>query len=198
MSGDCMGEGVWVMQKRKHEPQMPGSRRYMLREPDPKSRFAAFLDASGLCWKPDWDVVRRNMIDFYATNAPATEEDVKAFAQAYDKMLERWGKRRRGSPGNNEALQFAVFIAVEAERRLSALPGSVSVRSDVATALGLVPDTVGKTWKAGRALKAKIEAARAAEIVPGEAHLAFLLFCEVGRRVVQVYPEFRMRYRRMN
>jgi hypothetical protein len=94
-------------------------------------------------------------------------------------------RKRRGSPGNNRAFQIIVFMACETERQLPPVLGSVSVRADVAAALGLVPDTVGKAWKAGRGW------------VWAGAREARLNTTGHGRlKVAEVWPEFRLRFRR--
>ncbi len=195
MSGDCMGEGVWVMQKRKHEPQVPGSRRYMLREPDRRSRFAAFLDTIGL--EHSEDASNQTVVDKFLAQNP-TEDQTAAFLALQEDLDKRSTKRkRRGSPGNNRAFQVLVFMACETERQLQPVPGSVSVRADVAAALGLVPDTVGKAWKAGRGWV--LAAAREGQVnTTGHGPLVLASMRFLRLKVAEIWPEFRLRYRRLH
>lgn len=180
------------MHKRAREPQMPGSRRYMLREPDPKSRFAAFLDVIGM--EHSEDASNRVLVEKFMAQNP-TEKQKAAFLALQEDLEKRSVKRKsRGSPGNNRAFQVLVFMACETERQLQPLPGGVSVRADVAAALGLVPDTVGKNWKAGR--KWVLQAAREGQLnTTGHGPLVLASFRFLRLKVAEVWPEFRQRYR---
>ena len=189
------------MQKRKHEPQMPGSRNYRLREPVAPG-LAAFLEALDLNREPDWAAARAEMLDYYASQRPhATSDELDRVAKAYDARAERLLARRVGSPGNNAAYTFVVAAALELECRLRKrhpLPGSVSARIDVARALGLVPDTVGKAWKAGRDIARATEQLKAAEVTHGDGHIAWAALTDLAERVARVWPQYRIHARRPN
>lgn len=178
------------MQKRAREPEMPGSRRYMLRDPDPSGRLAAFLDAIGM--KHSEDASNQAVLDRFEAQSPA-EEQWASFLALQEDLAKRSTKRRgRGSPGNNRALQVLVFMACETERQLQPVPGSVSVRADVAAALGLVPDTVGKAWKAGRWWV--LAAAREGQLnTTGHGPLILASMRALRLKVAEVWPEFRLR-----
>jgi hypothetical protein len=204
------------MQKRAREPEMPGSRRYPLREPAPGSRFAKFLEAVGFALEDDEQTARETILDGWAQGRTAEIHDLlsergldcddTAVARVINAAVEHDravnslcldylsgspSKRRgRGAPGNNRSYLMAVYYACEAERRLQSVPEDVSTRGDVAGVLGLVPDTVGKARKAGQ--RWVYRALRSAVDDPNGWGGAAGAACTLIRdRVNEIWPEFR-------
>lgn len=183
------------MHKRAREPEMPGSRRYMLRDPAPTSRLAAFLDAIGMQHTEEESA--RAVVDHFMAQKPTEEQKAAFLALQHDLDNRSTKRKRRGSPGNNRAFQVLVFMVCETERQLPTVHGGVSVRADVASALGLVPDTVGKAWKAGRWWV--LQAAKEGQInATGHGPLIVASLRALRLKVAEVWPEFRQRYRRLH